>query len=144
MKSSSQNHYFIAAFFNEEALHEIKQRLTFLQKNIPTKIVRWQSLEKLHLTLFFLGELSEPQCAPIQQELKKICQNQKKIELTLSHVEPFPLHQSHLLAIRPYPNATLDNLAQKIASPTLLNKSSSSIILDWYKVSGSVMDQSIK
>lgn len=51
--------------------------------------VKWSPMNNLHLTLKFLGDISDEQIATATTELKKICQNVAPFELQLRGVGAF-------------------------------------------------------
>jgi len=79
---------FIAIDLNEEN----KAALTKLQDELKqTKAdVKWVEPENTHLTLKFLGEISEKQADQIKQVLDKISSDCKPFELSLSDIGAFP------------------------------------------------------
>jgi 2'-5' RNA ligase len=67
---------------------ELAQALTRRTRVIELPKGRWTVPENLHLTLVFLGEVSEPTLPPIEQELSKL--NFAPFQLKLTSLNTFP------------------------------------------------------
>ncbi|MBS3162438.1 RNA 2',3'-cyclic phosphodiesterase [Candidatus Woesearchaeota archaeon] len=64
----------------------LKDYLYDLELKVKEAKITWVSKKNLHLTLKFLGEISESQL----EEIKKLKTKQKKFSLSLSHIGFFP------------------------------------------------------
>lgn len=71
---------------------ETKEKLTHLQTELKKSNadVKWVDPENIHLTLKFLGEISEQQAGRIKEALDKITYGLKPFEITLSGIGAFP------------------------------------------------------
>lgn len=91
--------------------HAVRQRLAFLQSGLPG--CRWTDPDNLHLTLRFIGDVSEPEAAEIDHALAEL--SPAPFELQLGHVGFFgnarkPRHVWAGIA----PNPALSHLHTKI------------------------------
>lgn len=79
---------FIAINLNDK----IKQALAKVQAELEKSNadVKWADPENIHLTLKFLGEISEQQVGQIKEALDKVASNLKPFEITLSGIGAFP------------------------------------------------------
>ena len=79
---------FIAIDLSEEA----QQELTQLQSELKTSQadVKWVDPKNIHLTLKFLGEISDQQVTQVKATLDKIAPQFKPYETTLSGIGAFP------------------------------------------------------
>jgi 2'-5' RNA ligase len=87
-------------------------RLTFLQSGVPG--ARWVPLENLHLTLRFIGEVSEPVAGDIDETLSGV--RGKPFELALKGVGEFGGRDTRALWAGVAANGALTHLAAKIES----------------------------
>jgi 2'-5' RNA ligase len=90
----------------------LRTRLTLLQSGVPG--ARWQSVENLHLTLRFIGEVDEPTASDIDQVLALL--REKAFELRLSGVGEFGGRDPHALWAGVAPSPALHHLVAKIES----------------------------
>ena len=79
-------------FIAFDLTEETKQGLTSLQSELKKSQadVKWVEPKNIHLTLKFLGEISEQQVDQVREVLNKISSHFKPYEITLSGVGAFP------------------------------------------------------
>lgn len=79
-------------FIAIELPDEIKESLARLQDRLKKSQadVKWVAPENIHLTLKFLGEISEAQLEKITGALEETCQNKKCFQISLSTIGAFP------------------------------------------------------
>lgn len=72
--------------------NETKEKLKLIQAELKRSDadVKWVDPENIHLTLKFLGEITEEQAGRIKETLNKIASNLKPFEITLSGIGAFP------------------------------------------------------
>jgi 2'-5' RNA ligase len=90
----------------------VRMRLTFLQAGVPG--ARWIASENMHLTLRFIGEVSEPTASDIDETLNNV--RAKPFEIALKGVGEFGGRESRALWAGVSGNSALPQLAAKIES----------------------------
>jgi 2'-5' RNA ligase len=80
------------AFIAIELPEQIKAKLSALQSLLKKSgaDVKWVLPENIHLTLKFLGEISEETALKIIKIVEKLALNKKQFEITLSSLGAFP------------------------------------------------------
>lgn len=80
------------AFIAVDLSGEIKDRLAKVQAGLEASRadVKWVEPENIHLTLKFLGEISEDQAIKVKQILDGVASGFKPFEITLSGIGAFP------------------------------------------------------
>jgi RNA 2',3'-cyclic 3'-phosphodiesterase len=73
--------------------HKIKQRLIELQEEWSELPIRWAGEKNLHLTLIFIGNLSDQETGDICQNLKKIEDNFSPFLINLTQISYGPQHK---------------------------------------------------
>ncbi len=75
-----------------ELNHEATQELLRLQQEAKKQFIsrKWQTPERMHLTLHFLGELSATQADTVKQELRLAAASCQPFELCLTDIGAFP------------------------------------------------------
>jgi 2'-5' RNA ligase len=102
----------IRLFTAIEIPEAIRTRLTFLQGGIPS--ARWSPVENFHLTLRFIGEVSETTASDIDGVLEGL--NGQGFTLTLKGVGEFGGRDPRALWVGVAPSEPLMRLAAKIES----------------------------
>jgi len=79
-------------FIALDLTEETKQELTRLQSGLKKSQadVKWVNPQNIHLTLKFLGEISEQQVNQVKEVLDRISSQFKPYEITLSGIGAFP------------------------------------------------------
>lgn len=91
---------FIGIFFDEDILKALHQAMVPLKSHFDPKQIRWEALDKLHLTLRFLGNISVELLPDIEQELLLLAQTIKPFIINLQKIEFFPsLKEPRLIAV---------------------------------------------
>jgi 2'-5' RNA ligase len=90
----------------------VRTRLTFLQSGVPG--ARWIARENLHLTLRFIGEVSEPTASDIDETLSAV--RAKPFEVALKGIGEFGGREARALWVGVAANSALAHLAAKIES----------------------------
>lgn len=107
------------AFIAIDLPHELKQQIAdlikTLQQQIPAKKIIWSEPEKSHLTLKFLGNVSQQQCAAFLPDLTAIVSQQQKFILKFSRLDLFPSSKRpRVIALLPQSAGRLAALALNI------------------------------
>jgi 2'-5' RNA ligase len=87
-----QNHYFIAVPLPDEWKNQMSVYLKELKEEFS--FTRWVHPEDLHITLAFLGPVSEENIAAIKDSMRDIAQETKGFSLTLDRLGTFGNPQS--------------------------------------------------
>lgn len=92
------HHYFIAYFLTDDEQKTIIQHQNELKKTIDHPI-NWTPAEDLHLTLCYLGPLSDEQIATTKSQLTELASTQPSFECNVIGHNQFKLDQSttHIL-----------------------------------------------
>jgi len=113
-------------FIAVEPSKEVKDYLYNLENNLKSKLpasVRWVSKKNLHLTLKFLGEISESKLEKLKETLSEI--QFKPFELSLEKLGYFGTSKEiYTLWLKVIPELELTRLAQLVDSETLTFSSS--------------------
>ena len=80
---------FLALDLPERIRQEVAQAETALQRIFRHSKIRWVTPENLHVTLHFLGEVSEDRVDGLRTDLRQI-QNPEPFDLALDKVDAFP------------------------------------------------------
>lgn len=79
-------------FISINLSNEVKSKLSKLQKQLKEQFdflpAKWEDVNKLHLTLFFIGETDESTIAKIEAKLSEI--NFNEINLQAREINTFP------------------------------------------------------
>ncbi len=80
------------AFIGMALPQEVRESLGALQRELAKTggDVKWVEPKNLHLTLKFLGEMSEEQCQTLEQILKTVAQHHAACSLSLGALGAFP------------------------------------------------------
>ena len=81
---------FVAVDISEEARLLIARRIEFLRARFSNLRVGWEKPEKLHLTLKFLGDMTEKQLQDLIVATEKSAHGVSPFELQISGVGAFP------------------------------------------------------
>ncbi|MBN6188340.1 RNA 2',3'-cyclic phosphodiesterase [Aneurinibacillus sp. BA2021] len=87
---------FTAIQIQEDAVQELLQLQLAVKQQFVSR--KWQPADRMHLTLHFLGELSEQQADTVKQELSRAAAACQPFELCLAGIGAFPsLHKPRVL-----------------------------------------------
>ena len=80
------------AFIAIEISEEIRSMLDRIEAHLKYAgaDVKWVGPENIHLTLKFLGEITEEKCADVKSALDEVARSAKPFELTLKNIGVFP------------------------------------------------------
>lgn len=81
---------FFAIDLPENIRHEIISFIKLLKKTNPDKNIRWVNSENLHITLKFLGNVTQSQCERFLPEIETAISGWGKIEIKLDKLVLFP------------------------------------------------------
>lgn len=84
---------FIAVDLSEQVLSQLELVIAQLKRSIPGGAVRWTAVNNIHLTLKFLGEVSESNLAALFAILEKEAQRSAEFELQVGELGAFPALQ---------------------------------------------------
>lgn len=107
----------IRTFTALPASPEIQQRIASIQSELKTKQadVKWDSQNKFHITLKFLGNTEESKIEPLSQALVKCIKSSPKFEITYQSLGVFPnLHNPRVVWVGTAHNQVVLELQSKI------------------------------
>ena len=81
---------FVAIDISELARREASQYIEHLQKEFQGARISWEKLEKLHLTMKFLGEINDEQLAKLSAAVKQTANKISPFKLQILHPGVFP------------------------------------------------------
>jgi len=81
---------FIAVDLSAEVLGRLENVHRQLKQRIPGAAVRWAPVKNIHLTLKFLGDVSESNLKVLYEIMKKEAEKQKVFEIRVSGLGAFP------------------------------------------------------
>lgn len=115
----SSNNKTFRAFIAIDLPEELKERLAKIcaqvAKNNKLKNIKWTKSQNLHITLRFLGNITQKQFECITQKLASWINLQPSFELNLKEIVPFPkIDKAKLLVVLPKPSMHSILLALKI------------------------------
>ncbi|MBN9228392.1 MULTISPECIES: RNA 2',3'-cyclic phosphodiesterase [Legionella] len=94
---------------------KLSRCLNSLQKNLSSDYIRWAHVEKMHITLQFLGDLPQEQLVPVIEHVRAAIKNLPVFQLELGHLEWFPSsHRPKVISLSVQPQATLATLSETI------------------------------
>ena len=106
---------FVAIMVDKRIKQLVQQIITELRWLPHTQVIRWMNLEKLHLTLQFLGDLNPEQLVYMLQQLPLAVRKLTNFVIKPSHIELFPsTGRPIVIALRFKPEAKLDQLADLV------------------------------
>lgn len=106
---------FFAIDLPEKIRHEVTSLLAALRKINPDKNIRWVNTENLHITLKFLGNVTQLQCEHFLPEIEAEIAGRGKIEIKLDKLVLFPSKRSpRIIALSPSSFEQLAALTGKI------------------------------
>lgn len=83
---------FIAIDFPKEILEKISRIITFLQSQTTEKALKWVETDIMHLTLKFIGEISEDAVRDVQTIMRHTLQWQNAFEISIGGLGMYPNH----------------------------------------------------
>lgn len=86
---------FIAFDIDATLLSAIKDILQFLKQQPHAEQVKWSSLENLHVTIHFLGDVAEENISILTEKIKNEIQALKKFKLRTGKIITFPPGSKH-------------------------------------------------
>lgn len=81
---------FVAVDISEEARQKIANYIADLRREFSDLRIGWDKPEKLHLTLKFLGEMSDSQLSKLEKIVDDISSDTGKFELKIQNTGVFP------------------------------------------------------
>jgi len=81
---------FVALPLSEEMHQQLGRVQRRLQHDIPHRAVKWVSPKKIHLTLFFLGEIFASRVDAIKEALAVVARNAPPIQVDIRELGVFP------------------------------------------------------
>lgn len=81
---------FVALPLSEELHEQLGRVQRRLQQDMPTRAVKWVSPEKIHLTLFFLGDIFASRVELIKEALAVVARNAAPITVDIQELGVFP------------------------------------------------------
>jgi len=81
---------FIALEIPTQTHQEISLKTAWLQKDLDTQLVRWVSPENIHLTLKFLGDITNSKIEQVSQKLSELAGRHEKHKIIVSGLGIFP------------------------------------------------------
>ena len=81
---------FIAIDFPKEILEKISRIITFLQSQTTEKALKWVETDIMHLTLKFIGEISEDAARDVQTIMRHTLQGQNAFEVSIEGLGMYP------------------------------------------------------
>jgi 2'-5' RNA ligase len=81
---------FVALPLSEEMHQQLRRVQRRLQHDIPHRAVKWVSPKKIHLTLFFLGEIFASRVDAIKEALAVVARNAPPIQVDIRELGVFP------------------------------------------------------
>jgi len=111
---------FLAVEIGEGARRAVAAAAARLAREVRGREVRWARPESYHLTLRFLGEISEEQAARVAGRVAEAVAPLPPFELRLGELVAFPsARRPRVLAVRVVPEAPLLALAERVAAAAL-------------------------
>jgi 2'-5' RNA ligase len=81
---------FIALDISQPIRDRLGELAAGLQSHLPPGVVRWVSPPNIHLTLIFLGEISQTNLAHLTRELQAECAHYSPMALSVGELGAFP------------------------------------------------------
>ena len=108
---------FIAIEIPKEIKATILTAIKPLHLHPALKNIKWTDPINWHITLCFLGNISQQQLQCINSEIKPAAKAFQSFNVKLTKIEPFPSAQKfNILSLKPQPIAILKNLATVITN----------------------------
>ncbi len=108
---------FFAIVLPKETQVGLSADLKMLHHIIPSEYIRWVHIEKMHITLQFLGNLPQEQLMAVTKSVDAAIKNVPAFQLEFGPFEWFPtLRHPKILSLSVQPQVTLAKLADTIGS----------------------------
>ncbi len=108
---------FFAILLPKETQVHLFRSLKILQHIMPAEYIRWVHVEKMHITLQFLGNIPQEQLMAVTESVRTAIKNVPTFQLVFGPLEWFPnLRHPKILSVSVQPQATLAMLADTIGS----------------------------
>ncbi len=106
---------FFAVVFPRETQVLLSSSLKMLQRCMLSDYIRWVSVEKMHITLQFLGSVPQEQLMLVTENARAVIKNIPAFQLELGHLEWFPsVRHPKILSLSVQPQAALVTLSDTI------------------------------
>lgn len=106
---------FFAIVFPRETQVRLSSSLKTLQRCMLSDYIRWVHVEKMHITLQFLGNLPQEQLMLVTENARAVIKNIPAFQLELGHLEWFPsVRHPKILSLSVQPQAALATLSDTI------------------------------
>lgn len=103
---------FFAIVFDEATQNHLKKLLRTLKKLPNSHNIRWEKLEKLHITLQFIAKVEQTQIALLTDFAQQNLNNFSSLEIQFTHLHYFPpTKHPHVLSLGIKPSPKLLQLA---------------------------------
>ena len=81
---------FVALPISDRAHQRLAGVQRKLKRTLPAGVIKWVKPAKIHLTLFFLGEVATTRLDPIQEALKVVARNSPPFTAEIGGLSAFP------------------------------------------------------
>ncbi|MDY6872403.1 MAG: RNA 2',3'-cyclic phosphodiesterase [Chloroflexota bacterium] len=106
---------FIAVNPPAEILNKIKKISAYFQTQTPEDALKWSGIKKYHLTLKFLGEISENKLPEIKTILARTAKTQTAFEISVGGLKFFPnVKKPHTIVLGVQEGMPLVRLHQRL------------------------------
>ena len=103
---------FLAIDLPEEIKNDIIKHIKPLHSLLSPKEIKWVKKENLHITLYFLGSITNEQYHNLDQKIRGAIKEFPAFTMDLATLAPFPSPEKfHILALNPEPSTHLEELA---------------------------------
>ncbi|HHF0524976.1 TPA: RNA 2',3'-cyclic phosphodiesterase [Legionella anisa] len=108
---------FFAIIFPKSTQVRLSRSLKTLQNTLLSDYIRWVHVEKMHITVQFLGNLPQEQLILLIEKVQSAIKNTLPIQLQFGHLEWFPtLRHPKILSLSVQPQADLAMLSKVIGN----------------------------
>jgi len=81
---------FIAVDLPSNMLVRIEEITTYFMRKTPPKALKWVDMDNLHLTIKFIGEITEDKLEPVKHILSKALEDQNAFDIEISGLGMYP------------------------------------------------------
>jgi 2'-5' RNA ligase len=110
MTTKSTLRLFLAMEFSEDNKLLMVEILKKLKQQFSNKNIRWINQNQLHLTLHFLGDVSQEKIPLLKQHLSNETKNHPTFELQCNKLIFIPVHHPHVISLSIQLNNALADL----------------------------------
>lgn len=91
LKRTLRRRIFIALDLSDDARNEVARHIAELRSEFPDSRIGWERVEKLHITLRFLGETDDSVITRLQSNVVEIASKHSALDLRLGGPGVFPI-----------------------------------------------------